>query len=876
MPTLAVLDGHNLAYRAFYALPDDLATSAGQVTNSAYGFTSMLIKLLGDHHPDALVVTWDTPKPTFRNEEYPDYKAQRDKAPDTLSSQLPLIREIVATLGMSQFEMPGFEADDIIATVAEQAKSDGWEVLIVSGDRDTFQLIDDHCRVLYLRRGISDLVVADEAWVEGRYGIRADQYPDYAALRGDSSDNLPGVPGVGEKTATRLISGYGNLEGLYDHLDEQTPKLAQNLAANRGQAFLNRRLMRLIRDLSLDVRTDSLRWEGFDRAAAKNIFDSMEFHSLWDRLLALGSAADEPAGAVLEVDTGVITDRKEIEKLARLDPLVLEPVWDQGDVTGVVIAQDRDRAGFVPVDHLDGLASALGDGKHPKVMHDAKDFIRYLLDAGIAFDGLATDTALAAYLLNPAARNYDLEELAGRYLNVELESPDREKGAGSQGMLDFGGGPDLDAAGRRAVTIGQLAERLREELADRDELALLDDIEMPLVLVLARMEAAGIGIDGDYLEELGESLRDQLADLEGRIHVAAGQPFNINSTGQLREILFDQLGLPVLKKTPKGAPSTDASVLEKLADAHPIVSDLLEYRELEKLRSTYVDGYLPLVTKDGRIHTRFNQLAATTGRLSSDRPNLQNIPVRSERGKTIRRAFVPRPGWRFVIADYSQIELRILAHLSQDPGLLAAFRGTETDIHTETAARVFGLQREHVTHEMRRRAKAINFGLLYGMEAFGLADRLQISRDEATEHIDAYFEQFPLVREFLQSVVTEARNRGYTQTIFGRRRYLPELSSDNFRIRQMGERMALNAPVQGSAADIIKKAMVDLDKGLQEAGLATTLLLQIHDELILEAPEHELAAAETLTRNLMESVTKLEVPLRVDLSTGTNLAEAKG
>ena len=521
------------------------------------------------------------------------------------------------------------------------------------------------------------------------------------------------------------------------------------------------------------------------------------------------------------------------------------------------------------------LAPVLGAKDHPKIIHDAKDFIRYLLDAGMSFDGLATDTALAAYLLNPAARTYELEELAGRYLNVELESPDQDKASGSQGMLDFGGGPDLEAAGRRAVTVRNLAPHLRAELTERDELGLLDEIEMPLVLVLARMEAAGIGVDREYLEELGETLRDQLADLERRIHAAAGESFNINSTGQMREVLFDRLGLPVLKKTPKGAPSTDASVLEKLADAHPIITDLLEYRELEKLRSTYVDGYLPLVTADGRIHTRFNQLAATTGRLSSDRPNLQNIPVRSQRGKTIRQAFVPRSDWRFVIADYSQIELRVMAHLSQDPGLLEAFRGTETDIHTETAARVFGLDPANVTDEMRRRAKAINFGLLYGMEAFGLADRLQISREEARDHIDAYFEQFPLVQEFLQGVVTEARNRGYTQTIFGRRRYLPELSSDNFRIRQMGERMALNAPVQGSAADIIKKAMVDLDTGLREAGLETTLLLQIHDELILEAPEHEVTEAEELTRSLMEGVAKLDVPLRVDLSTGTNLADAK-
>ena len=405
MPTLAVLDGHNLAYRAFYALPDDLATSAGQVTNAAYGFTSMLIKMLGDHHPDALVVTWDTPKPTFRKEEYPEYKAQREKAPDTFSSQLPLIREVVDTLGVRQIEMPGFEADDIIATVAEQAKNDGWEVLIVSGDRDTFQLIDDRCRVLYIRRGISDLLIADEAWVEERYGIRADQYPEYAALRGDTSDNLPGVPGVGEKTATRLIAGYGNLEGLYEHLDEQTPRLRENLTANREQAFLNRRLMSLIRDLTLDLPTESLRWEGFDRAAAKDIFDSMEFHSLWDRLIALGSASAGPIGDVLEVETTVASNPIDVEKLARANPLVLEPVWDGPDLAGVVIPQDDERAAFVPVEQLELLAPALGAKDHPKIIHDAKDFIRYLLDAGLPFDGLATDTALAAYLLNPRGAN---------------------------------------------------------------------------------------------------------------------------------------------------------------------------------------------------------------------------------------------------------------------------------------------------------------------------------------------------------------------------------------------------------------------------------------------------------------------------------------
>jgi DNA polymerase-1 len=719
------------------------------------------------------------------------------------------------------------------------------------------------------------MVVADEDWITERYGISAQQYPDYAALRGDTSDNLPGVPGVGEKTATRLISGYGNLEGLYDHLEEQTPKLRENLEANRDQAFLNRRLMRLVRDLTLEVDTEELRWSGFDREAAQDIFESMEFHSLWDRLIALGSASSGPPPDVLDVETTVPTDSARIESVGRRTPLAIEPVWDGSEVAGAVFAAGDDRAAFVPVGLLEVLFPVLESAEHPKVMHDAKDFARWLLNRGVTLAGLRIDTALAAYLLNPAARSYELADLADRYLNIELESPDRTAEGGAQGRLDFGEGFDIDNAGRRVVAVDRLAEELRGELEERDLLALLDDIELPLVLVLARMEAAGIGVDRRYLVGLGEQLREQLAGLETSIYEAAGETFNVNSTGQLREVLFDRLGLPVLKKTPKGAPSTDASVLEKLADTHPVVGELLEYRELEKLRSTYVDGYVPLIEEDGRIHTRFNQLAATTGRLSSDRPNLQNIPVRSERGKTIRQAFVPRPGWQFVIADYSQIELRVMAHLSGDPGLLEAFHGTETDIHTETAARVFGLDPGDVTAEMRRRAKAINFGLLYGMEAFGLADRLQISRDEARQHIDAYFEQFPQVQDFLRRVVTEARNRGYTETMFGRRRYLPELSSDNFRIRQMGERMALNAPVQGSAADIIKKAMVDLDEGLRRAGLETRLLLQIHDELILESPGEEIDEVEALTRRLMEQVVELQVPLRVDVSRGTNLADAK-
>lgn len=864
MATLAILDGHSLAYRAFFALPEDLSTSSGQPTNSVYGFTSMLLKLMDDHHPDAIAVAWDTPVPTFRKEAYEPYKAQRTKAPDTFRSQLPLIREVVDSLGISQVEVDGFEADDVIATVAGRAEQDGWRVLVVTGDRDSFQLIDDQVTIVYTRRGISDIVMADAEWVEARYGVTPSTYVDYAALRGDNSDNLPGVPGVGEKTAAKLIGQYGNVEGVYAHLDELTPKLRENLDASREQVFLNRRLMELQRDVVIDVDFEELTSREWDRERARHLFESLEFKVLWDRLV--GQDEVEP-GEPLDVTTRTLLEPSQIAAAASRSPLVLEPVWSGEDLEGVAIAETEDTAGYVPADHLASLSLLLGDPNHPKILHDAKPFLRCLIDRQIAFGGLAFDCTIAAYLLNPASRSFTLAEMADAYLGVELESPD-ERG---QGTLDFGGGPDIDLAGTRAVAVSKLAAVLDERMdSERD---LFNRFELPLIGVLARMESLGILIDRAYLEDLGTDIRAQLAELENDIYDAAGTVFNINSTSQLSTVLFEDLGLPVLKKTPKGAPSTDHGVLVKLAEAHPMVAMLLKYRELEKLRSTYIEGYLPLIAGDGRIHTRFNQTAAATGRLSSDNPNLQNIPVRSETGRTIRRAFIPEPGWQFIVADYSQIELRVLAHLSLDPGLIEAFEGVSADIHTETAARVFGVEPGHVTGEMRRRAKAINFGLLYGMEAYGLAERLEISREEATEHISEYFTQFPKVKDYLASVVSEARTSGYTVTMFGRRRYLPELSSDNYRIRQMGERMALNAPVQGSAADIIKKAMIDLDTALEP--LHARMLLQIHDELVIEAPPEEQELATRILRDTMEQVVDLRVPLKVDIASGSNLAECK-
>ncbi len=867
-PQLVLIDGNSIAYRAFYALPEDLATKSGQVTNAVFGFTRMLIRLMKDVDPAGIAVAWDVSRKTFRTDAYPQYKAQRQKAPDHFRSQLGLIDEVLEALQIKQIRREGYEADDLIASIAQKAVAEDWEVMIVTGDRDAFQLVGGPVKVMYTRRGITDTLVADAAYVENKYGIRPDQYVEYAALRGDNSDNLPGVPGVGEKTAARLIGNYGNLEGVFDALTEQTPKLRENLAASREQVFLNRQLMDLVDDLEIEYNTSDYRVVEWDRNTVKDLFDSLEFHSMWaDLESALPGAS--PVGEVLDVDVELTSDDQRIAEIASMPELILTLVGNPEDPFGLAVSAGVNRAVVIPIDAAEPVLDAIESGSIGVVGHGLKVLARSLLDRGHDVTDLRMDTALAAYVTNPSRRTYELEELADSLLGLEVVSPDSDV---EEGTLPFDVGPDLDIEGRRVEAVRRLADHLRSELASKNEADLFDEFELPLIPVLARMEHAGIGIDVEYLEEMGDDLRQKLARLEQQIHELAGEPFNVKSTDQLRTILFDKFELPVIKKTSTGKPSTDQSVLKKLD--HPLVEALLEYREYEKLRSTYVDGYLPLVEADGRIHTRFNQMAATTGRLSSDRPNLQNIPVRSESGMTIRRAFVAGEGSLFLVADYSQIELRILAHMSRDPFLIEAFR-SGLDIHTATAARVWGVELDEVTADQRRTAKMINFGLLYGMEAFGLADRLGISRDEAKEHIDSYFDQFVDVREFMASVVTAARNDGFTTTLFGRRRYLPELKSDNFRVRQMGERMALNAPVQGTAADVIKKAMIDLDGRLRSDGFESAMLLQIHDELILECPESELAEVRELVVAAMETVVELEVPLQVDVSIGGDLAAVK-
>ncbi len=704
MSTLALIDGHSIAYRAFYALPKDLATSSGQVTNAVFGFIRMLIRLLSDENPDALAVVWDVSRQTFRLDLYPEYKAQRARTPDLFRPQVPLLQELLEALEVPQLSMEGFEADDLIASLGRQAASEGWQVLAVTGDRDVFQLIDNDFRVIYTRRGVSDTVKVTPEWVEERYSVPPDRYVEVAALRGDNSDNLPGVPGVGDKTAARLIKQYGGIEAIYENLDRLTPKLRSNLAASHDRVLMNRQIMTLRSDLELDVTIPDLTRRPWDVARVRDLITSLEFFSLWNDLQGVQVGGAETHPDTLEVETRVLRTTQAVSALGELEEFVLDLVEDE-HFLGLAIREDENRIALVPADLLDGLAEALSDSGRPKVTHDAKPLMRWLEDREMQLEGLAFDTALAAYVVNPATGRYQLDELAAQMIGLTLaDEADDDRPA--QGSLVFDPMPRFEQMGRRVEAISRLVDPLHRELARREMLELFLEVELPLVAVLAEMEAAGIGVDRKYLLGLSEQLRSDISGLEQRIFEHAGGTFNVNSTLQLRHVLFDKLGLPVIKKTATGKPSTDASVLGKLD--HPLVTLLLEFRQLEKIRSSHVDGYISLIDNNGRIHTRFNQMGTATGRVSSENPNLQTIPIRSEVGRTVRRAFVAGPGRLLVVADYSQIELRVLSHMSRDASLVEAFL-SDVDIHTATAARVFEVDVTQVTSDMRRRAKTINF-----------------------------------------------------------------------------------------------------------------------------------------------------------------------
>ena len=889
MGTYLVVDGNSLTYRAFFALPTDMATASGQVTNAVFGFTSMMINVMKDHRPDGVLVTFDRPEPTFRHEAEPLYKAQREAAPDILRQQMGLVREVLDAIGITSVDLSGWEADDLIATATDRLVEAGHQVIIVTGDRDSYQLVrDPDVKVLYNKRGVSDYAFYDEAGIEERTGVTPALYPQYAALRGDNSDNLPGVPGVGEKTAAKLINTYGGLDGIFAHVDEQTPKLRSNLAEHEARARKNLDLMLLHHDAPIDVDIDDLVVSP-NADELKRLFDFLEFRTLAGRLdealSAMGASVDlgpveERAELVAEVTTAEsAADAAAV--ITAASTLDVAATWSgepgRTPLAGIAVVVDPAMADvlWIPADVLADDAVRVALGAHTDLRgHNVKPLMRSLLEFDVEVRGLTLDTAIAAYLIDPAEARYTLPDLLEKYTKFARPSDD----VSVTGQLDLDGTSlgDAELAARDALAVNALAEPIVASMQAQGMAELYRTIENPLVLVLAKMEHVGIGVDVDELRALGKRLADEVQTLQVQLREVAGRDdLNLNSPKQLREILYDERGLAPGKKTKTGF-STDAATLEKIKDQWPeFLEPLMRYREVEKLRSTYGEGLLAEVAADGRIHATFNQTVARTGRLSSDQPNLHNIPVRTDEGRQFRKAFVPAPGTTLLVADYNQIELRCIAHLAKDPGLIEAFTSGQ-DIHNATAARVFGVDPASVTVEQRSKAKMVSYGLAYGMEAYGLGQRLNIPTDEAAVILDAYFVAFPNVKNYMDRTVIEARERGYTETLFGRRRPIPELMNSNFRVRQAGERQAMNAGIQGLAADIFKVALVNIDAALVAGDYDSRVVLQVHDEVIVEVPDAEREVVGDLVIGLMHDAAELDVPLEVNVSWGATWASAKG
>ncbi len=878
-PRLLLLDGHSLAYRAFYALPvENFTTTTGQATNAVYGFTSMLINALRDEQPTHVVVAFDVSRETFRTQRFPEYKANRSTSPDEFRGQVELIKQVLDALRISSVEVPGYEADDIIATLAAQAREAGMQTLIITGDRDSFQLVDESTTVLYPRRGVSDLARMTPQAVFDRYGLTPTQYPDFAALRGDPSDNLPSIPSVGEKTAIKWIAQYGSLGELIGHAGEVKGRVGEALRAHLGQVETNRALTELVADVPLPFGVADAERQPFERADIHGVFDALQFRVLRDRLFETLPDAAAPAqggtpGPQVEValaDAGQL--RGWLERVQGPVGLWVRGTWGAG--TGTVSALGLaagDDVLAVDAEILDGdddaaLAAWLADPARGKVLHDANGPMLALRARGWPLSGLAGDTALAAYVVLPGQRTFDLADLVPRFLHRDLPTPRPE-----QGQLSLGGVDEADAlveAGIHAHATLALHEVLLDEVAKRGGATLLREVELPLVSLLVQLQAAGIAVDIALLAELEAEFAADVARAESDAHEIVGRSFNLGSPKQLQEILFGDFAMPKTKRIKTGY-TTDAAALEALyaTSPHPVLEAILRFRDASRLRQT-VAGLLPLADAVGRVHTTFNQTIAATGRLSSTEPNLQNIPVRTEAGRRIREAFVVGAGFEALMtADYSQIEMRIMAHLCEDEGLIEAFHSGE-DLHTTVASRVFAVPRDSVDAEMRRRIKAMSYGLAYGLSAFGLGQQLGVPPAEAKLLMEEYFQRFGGVRDYLTGVVAQARLTGYTETLLGRRRYLPDLTSDNRQRREMAERMALNAPIQGSAADIIKVAMLRVDQALREAGMVTRMLLQVHDELVLEVGAGESEAAAQVVREAMTGAVQLRVPLEVSVGLG--------
>jgi DNA polymerase-1 len=919
---LVIIDGNSLANRAFYAIQAELTTKEGEPTNAVYGFANMLVRLMDEEKPDMLAVAFDKSGPTFRHMEYDGYKATRKGMPDELSSQMPLIKELLSAFRIPVLEIDGYEADDVIGTIAKKSEEAGHECLIVTGDKDALQLVSDLTRAMLTKRGISEMETYDEKAVVERLGVGPQYVPDVKGLAGDVSDNIPGVPGIGEKTAVKLIQALGYLEDILDKADSvKSERTRRLLREHEDQARLSKRLAIIDREVPIEFNLDECHVEEPDWPALVSLLRRLEFRSLMkrfeDRLQNRGDAAssatldlfsqvtpDRGSGGEGEVGTqpGKCVTLEDLEgvlalvrELADAREFAFETIPDSNDpmrsgLTGMAIAHPDGRGFYLPFAHMRlgapvvpereailALKPLFEDGDVLKVCHDAKPRIIHLRRRGVKLADPVFDTMIAAYLGSPDQKT-DVENVIRDYLGDEVPAVSNLVSRSGRGGLPRTIG-ETETDNVRDVVCAGLARlpRLRDVLSQNlsrlgmDRLFL--DVEMPLVRILADMEMAGVKVDPERLRELSADLGERLAELEKEIFRLAGDEFNINSPKQLSSILFEKLGLPPIKKTKTGY-STDAEVLEALSFSHDIAEKILDYRELTKLKSTYADALGALINPEtGRIHTTFNQAVTSTGRLSSSDPNLQNIPVRTEEGRKIRAVFIPGDEHSVILsADYSQIELRVLAHFAKDEILVESFRKGE-DVHARTAARVFGVGLKDVTPEMRTKAKAVNFGIIYGISDFGLARGIKITRGEASRFIESYFHHYQGVKEFLDTVVQKARDDGYVTTLLNRRRYLPELRSKNVPRRKFAERTAMNTPIQGTAADIIKLAMVDVARELETRGLRARMILQVHDELVFDVPEDELREVVDLVRETMESAVVLDVPLKVDVKAGRNWLE---
>ncbi|WP_354179225.1 DNA polymerase I [Arthrobacter sp. UYP6] len=875
-----------MAFRAFYALPaENFSTDTGQHTNAVYGFTSMLINLIKEEKPTHVAVAFDLDTPTFRSEEYSEYKGGRNKTPEEFHGQVDLIIKVMEAMRIPTISMDGYEADDILATLAEKASARNWDVMVVSGDRDAFQLVDDRVTVFYPKKGVSDLPRMDAAAVEAKYLVPPDKYSDLAALVGESADNLPGVPGVGPKTAAKWIKQYGGLEGILENVDSIKGKVGDSLRANLEDVKRNRRLNRLLRDLDLPVDLDAMAARRPDREAIEELFDALQFNALRKRLFDVyGEEETASTGhELLPPEHITVTDAATLKSwLAATNQaktavqLVTEGAEAGRDVVGLALVT-ASAAAYVPLTEIDAdteqvLAAWLADLDVPKVVHDFKEAYKALAARGLHLAGEVDDTAISGYLIQPDRRSYDLADLTQHHLRMSL-TPSAP--GTNQLQLQLEEEDVASPAVMQAFAALQLSEHFAGQLIERGANQLLGGLELPLSEVLAEMELAGIAVSTEKLDRLLDDFSATIAQASSEAFSIIGKEINLGSPKQLQVVLFDELGLPKTKKIKTGY-STDADALSDLiikTGGHPFLANLMAYRDATKLRQT-VEGLRKAVSDDGRVHTTYVQTAAATGRLSSTNPNLQNIPIRSEEGRRIREVFTVGEGYETLLtADYSQVEMRIMAHLSGDEGLIAAFQAGE-DLHRFVGSHIFGVPPEEVTSAMRSKVKAMSYGLVYGLSSFGLSKQLAIPVDEARTLMRDYFSRFGAVRDYLRGVVEQARKDGFTSTIEGRRRYLPDLSSDNRQLREMAERAALNAPIQGSAADIIKKAMLGVDVEIKTQGLKSRMLLQVHDELVLEVAPGERDAVEKLVREQMGSAADLSVPLDVSVGVGVSWHEA--